>query len=100
MPRTWPTRKLTPRVLARALSQAGTVVCEPMTSLRIEVPDTRMDAVLLVLAGLGAEVRAPALHGDLAVVTAMLPSARVRALQAQLPALTGGEGVLESSFGG
>jgi ribosomal protection tetracycline resistance protein len=40
------------------------------------------------------------LDGEVSVVTAMLPSAQVRSLQEQLPGLTGGEGVLDSSFGG
>ena len=31
-------RKLTPLVLMRALGQAGTVVCEPMASVSVEVP--------------------------------------------------------------
>jgi ribosomal protection tetracycline resistance protein len=30
----------------------------------------------------------------------MLPSSQVRTLQEQLPGLTGGEGVLDASFGG
>ncbi len=93
-------RKLTPLVLTDALSQAGTTVCEPMTSLRIEVPATRMGAVLAVLAALGAEVEPPRVRDDLAVIAAMLPSAQVHGLQSQLPALTAGEGALETAFGG
>ena len=93
-------RKLTPLVLTRALTQAGTVVCEPMASVRIELPPPRTGAVLSRLARLGAEVEAPLPHGDLAVILATLPSAKVRSLQAQLPGLTGGEGVLETRFGG
>jgi ribosomal protection tetracycline resistance protein len=42
----------------------------------------------------------PLLDAELSVVTAMLPSAQVRSLQEQLPGLTGGEGVLDTSFGG
>jgi ribosomal protection tetracycline resistance protein len=30
----------------------------------------------------------------------MLPSAQVRSIQEQLPALTGGEGVVDATFGG
>jgi ribosomal protection tetracycline resistance protein len=93
-------RKLTPLVLMDALRQAGTIVCQPMTRVRLELPVPRMGDVLAVLARLGAATEAPLLEAELAVVTATLPSAQVRALQEQLPGLTGGEGVLDASFGG
>ncbi len=93
-------RKLTPLVLGRALSGAGTVVCEPMASVRLELPAARTGAALSCLARLGAEVETPLSHGDLSVVLTTLPSAKVRSLQAQLPGLTSGEGVLEAGFGG
>ena len=93
-------RKLTPLVLMAALRRAGTVVCQPMTRVRLELPVSRMGDVLAVLARLGAGTEMPQLDAELAVVTVMLPSAQVRALQEQLPGLTGGEGVLDASFGG
>jgi ribosomal protection tetracycline resistance protein len=93
-------RKLTPVVLRQALQKAGTVVCEPVALLRIEVPVARMGGVLSALAGLGATVDAPVTQQDAAVLTARLPTERVHALQSQLPALTSGEAVFETSFGG
>jgi ribosomal protection tetracycline resistance protein len=93
-------RKLTPLVLRRALKQAGTVVCEPMASVRVELPAARTGAVLSRLARLGADVETPLPHGDLSIVLTTLPSAKVRSLQEQLPGLTSGEGVLEAGFGG
>jgi ribosomal protection tetracycline resistance protein len=93
-------RKLTPVVMAEALRKAGTIVCEPVALVRIDVPVTRMGAVLSVLAGLGAAVDTPMPHNELAVVAAKLPTERVHGLQSQLPALTSGEAVLETSFGG
>jgi ribosomal protection tetracycline resistance protein len=93
-------RKLTPLVLMEALSQAGTVVCEPMTSARVELPAARTGAVLSRLARLGGDPQTPLPHGDLSIVLTTLPSATVRSLQEQLPGLTGGEGVLEAGFGG
>ena len=93
-------RKLTPLVLARALRAAGTIVCEPMARLSLEIPAAKTGAVLSVLARLGASVEPPSLRGELAVVETLLPSAQVHYLQQQLPGLTGGEGVLESNFGG
>jgi ribosomal protection tetracycline resistance protein len=93
-------RKLTPVVLAQALARAGTVVCEPMTGARLEVPAGRIGAVLAAAARIGAAVDAPQPHGDLSVLDVVLPAAAVHLLQQQLPGLTGGEGVLESSFAG
>jgi ribosomal protection tetracycline resistance protein len=93
-------RKLTPLVLMDALRQAGTVVCQPMARVRLELPTSRMGDVLSALARLGAATQAPRLDAEQSVVTAMLPSAQVRSLQEQLPGLTGGEGVLDASFGG
>jgi len=55
---------------------------------------------MVCLARLGAAAEMPLLDAELSVVTAMLPSAQVRSLQDQVPGLTGGEGVLDSSFGG
>jgi ribosomal protection tetracycline resistance protein len=93
-------RKLTPLVLMDALRQAGTVVCQPMARVRLELPAARTGDVLSALARLGAAAEMPLLDAELAVVTAMLPSAQVRSLQQQLPGLTGGEGLLDASFGG
>jgi ribosomal protection tetracycline resistance protein len=93
-------RKLTPVVLAQALAMAGTVVCEPMASARLEVPAGRIGPVLAAAARLGAAVDAPQPHGELSVLETVLPAASVHLLQQQLPGLTGGEGVLESSFAG
>ncbi len=93
-------RKLTPLVLMRALERAGTVVCEPVARVSLEVPTASLGAVLPALARLGAPGEMPSLHGEFAVVETALPSARLHELQRQLPALTGGEGVLDSSFGG
>jgi ribosomal protection tetracycline resistance protein len=93
-------RKLTPLVLMDALRQAGTVVCQPMTRVRLELPAARMGDVLSALARLGAATQMPLLDAETSVVTAMLPSAQVRGLQEQLPGLTGGEGLLDATFGG
>ena len=93
-------RMLTPLVLTQALEHAGTVVCEPMQQAQLEVPTERLGAVLSALARLRAAVDAPLPHGDLSLIEAVLPSADVHVLQQQLPGLTGGEGVFESSFAG
>ncbi len=93
-------RNLTPIVLMQALEHAGTVVCEPVVRVRLEVPVAAIGAVLAALARLGAVARPPSLERGLSTIETVLPAARVPELQRQLPALTGGEGVLESDFAG
>ncbi|HSZ44627.1 MAG TPA: translation factor GTPase family protein [Streptosporangiaceae bacterium] len=93
-------RMLTPLVMARALKLAGTVVCEPMALVALELPADRMGAVLAVLTRLGATLETPSLRGEVATIGAQLPAAQVHRLQQQLPGLSGGEGVMDTSFGG
>jgi ribosomal protection tetracycline resistance protein len=96
-------RKLTPLVLMAALDQAGTVVCEPMIRVSLEIPAETTGSVLAAVARLGGSAGAPVLRAGLDPLTALrtlLPAARAQDLQRQLPGLTGGEGVAETSFGG
>jgi len=93
-------RKLTPLVLLAALKQAGTVVCEPMIRVSLEIPAETVGAVLAAAARLGGVTGAASPRGDLARLEILLPSARAQDLQRQLPGLTSGEGVAETSFGG
>ena len=93
-------RKLTPLVLMAALDQAGTVVCEPMIRVSLEIPAGTVTPVLAAVARLGGAAAPPVLHGDIAMLETLLPAARAQDLQRLLPGLTGGEGVAETSFGG
>jgi ribosomal protection tetracycline resistance protein len=93
-------RKLTPLVLMRALERAKTVVCEPMIRVNIETPSDTVGSVLASVARLGDVVATPAMKGDLSTIKTVMPAARARDLQRQLPGLTGGEGVLETKLGG
>jgi ribosomal protection tetracycline resistance protein len=93
-------RKLTPLVLMQALERARTVVCEPILRVSLEIPQHTIGAVMAALARLGAAVEPPSLHGTLSTIDTILPAARVQDLQRELPGLTRGEGVLESSFAG
>ena len=93
-------RKLTPIVVMQALESAGTVVCEPTARLGLEVPTHAVGAVIPALARLGATFETPAPNGERSTITAVLPATRADELHRELPALTGGEGVLDSSFAG
>jgi ribosomal protection tetracycline resistance protein len=91
-------RNLTPLVLMSALRQARTVVCEPVSSFRLEVPADRLAGVLTVLGRLRATSQTSDLRGDSYVVAGEIPAGQVHELQQQLPGLTRGEGTLESAF--
>ena len=91
-------RNLTPLVLMSALRQAGTRVYEPMHRFRLEIPAEEFGPVLPVLTRLRAVPRTPALQDSSYRVEGEIPAAQVHELQQQLPALTHGEGVLESAF--
>jgi len=90
-------RKLVPLVLMDALRQAGTVVCEPIHRMTIEGPAETLSGVLRLLARHGATPYSPSI-GATFDLTADLPAGEVHAVQQRLPALTRGEGVLESAF--
>src|SRR6266511_1043738 len=93
-------RKLTPLVLMQALERARTAVCEPILRVSIETPPDSVGAVLASVARLGGVLEPPSLLGDLSTIETVMPAARADDLQRQLPALTRGEGVLASDFGG
>src|SRR5205807_255610 len=93
-------RKLTPLVLMHALQRARTVVCEPIMRVNIEIPPDSLGAILAAASRLGGAVGPPSLRGSLSVIETLLPAAQAQHLRRQLPGLTGGEGVLETSFGG
>jgi ribosomal protection tetracycline resistance protein len=93
-------RMLTTIVLRQALVRAGVLVCEPVLGVTLETPTSDASAVQRVVTRWGAELLGLASAGDLTVLDARLPAARLHELQRQLPDLTGGEGVLESRFDG
>lgn len=93
-------RKLTPIVLMRALRQAGTTVCEPMARISLEIPTDTIGIMLSTLARHKATIETTQQRSELSVIEAVMPYAQVNGLQQRLPKLTGGEGVLEASFGG
>jgi len=97
-------RKLTPHVLRAALRQAGTVVCEPMVRVSLEIPVGTIHPVLAAVARLGgtAGPAAPPSPRDdgQTILETLLPAARAQDLQRRLPGLTSGEGIAETSFGG
>ncbi len=93
-------RRLTQLVLATALDRAGTWVCEPLADLTLEMPSVTAPGVLGALGRLGGRVTGQFSANGVSHASAVLPVARVRSIQHQLPGLSMGEGILESRPGG
>jgi ribosomal protection tetracycline resistance protein len=91
-------RKLTPLVVMAALSQAGTVVCEPVHHFRLDTPADTLTVLLPALARLHAVPEVTATGHSWCTLEGDIPATRVHELRQQIPHLTRGEGVMESSF--
>ena len=91
-------RKLTPLVVMDALKRAGTVVCEPVHHFRLETPADTLNTVLPALARLHAAPEVTATGGSWCTLEGDIPVTRVHELRQQIPPLTRGEGVMETSF--
>ncbi|HEY4200854.1 MAG TPA: translation factor GTPase family protein [Devosiaceae bacterium] len=91
-------RQLTPLVLAQALRQAGTLVCEPIQRFHLEVPASTLGPVLQVLGRAGAMTESTGIEGGTARLEGEIQAARIHEVQQSLPGLTSGEGILDASF--
>jgi ribosomal protection tetracycline resistance protein len=91
-------RHLTPLVVMAALRRAGTEVHEPLHRFRLEIPADTLGTVAAALGRLRAVPEAPRVLAAACVLEGEIPAAHVHDLQRRLPALTRGEGVLESAF--
>jgi ribosomal protection tetracycline resistance protein len=91
-------RNLTPLVVMDALIQAGTLVHEPMHQFQLEFPAESLGPILSALARLRGVPGTPTMRGSTCLLDGDLPAAQVHELTRQLPGLTHGDGVLESSF--
>ncbi|GAA1608544.1 elongation factor G [Actinoplanes couchii] len=91
-------RNLGQVVVAAALREAGTRVCEPVERFDVNLPEYVADAVTALLGRSGALIDDTTVAGGYLEVAGTLPSARIPALVAALPDLTGGEAVLTTHF--
>jgi ribosomal protection tetracycline resistance protein len=91
-------RYLVPLVLLDAVREAGTVVCEPISRYELEVPADVLPVMIPLLARLEAPALEQASRGDAPVLCGLIRAANVHALQIQVPDITRGEGVLETTF--
>jgi ribosomal protection tetracycline resistance protein len=86
-------RNLAPVLIHEALRRAGTVVCEPVETFRLEIPAAALPAVTATAARLSGLITGTAPAGDAVALTGSLPTRSVQPLLTQLPELTSGEGV-------
>jgi ribosomal protection tetracycline resistance protein len=93
-------RRLTPLVLADAIRAAGVVVCEPMTSVRVEGPAESGRGIAGVIVSAGGRILGQHSEGGRTNVVAFIQAGRVHEVQNRIPGLTGGEGVFETAFAG
>ncbi|MCY9661415.1 TetM/TetW/TetO/TetS family tetracycline resistance ribosomal protection protein [Paenibacillus chondroitinus] len=90
----------TPMGLMQGLAQTGTTLLEPMLQVRITVPEVYGGKVLSDLVQMRASFDPPQLSGDRFVVEGRLPVATSLDYPVKLSAMSGGRGVITSSFGG
>ncbi|MZQ82859.1 GTP-binding protein [Paenibacillus sp. 5J-6] len=90
----------TPMGLMQGLAQTGTTLLEPMLQVRITVPEVYGGKVLSDLVQMRAIFDPPQLSGDRFVVEGRLPVATSLDYPVKLSAMSGGRGVITSSFGG
>jgi ribosomal protection tetracycline resistance protein len=91
-------RGLTPLIVMGALTEAGTMVYEPIHRFRLEAPADALGPLLPALARLQAVAQTPVSQGSSCTIEGVIAAAHVHELRQQLPALTRGEGVLECAF--
>ena len=94
-------RNLAPVLVHDALSQARTVVCEPVETFRLEIPAGALPVVTVTLARLsglvtGTEADDTAAAQQSLALTGTIPTRNVQPLLAQLPEQTSGEAVFTS----
>jgi ribosomal protection tetracycline resistance protein len=93
-------RRLAMLVMADAIRDAGTVVCEPVHSVAIVTPPESLGAVIQALAARRGVVTEAGAEGGRAAVRATLPAAEVDAISRELPGLTNGRADMEARFSG
>jgi ribosomal protection tetracycline resistance protein len=93
-------RRLTPIVLAEAIRLAGVVVCEPMTSVRVDGPAESGRGIAGVIVSAGGRILGQHSEGGRTTIVALVQAGRVHEVQNRIPGLTGGEGVFETTFAG
>ena len=91
-------RRLAMLVMADAIRDAGTIVCEPVHEVEIATPQESVGAVIHVLSAHRGIVAETGVAGSLAVVRGTIPAREVSVLYRELPGLTNGRFDLDTRF--
>jgi len=91
-------RNLTRLVLATALNEAGTSVCEPIHHFDLEVPGDTISGALSLLAMVGGVPVGTEPRPPVVVLSGDVPADGVHTLSVRLPGVTRGEGVLTTAL--
>ncbi len=91
-------RKLATLVMADAVKDAGTVVCEPVHRFVLRAPVEQSGGCIHLLATNRADIELSTVDGEIAAITGTIPAAMIDAVAVALPGLTQGRGDLDTRF--
>jgi len=91
-------RRLAMLVMADAIRDAGTIVCEPVHAVMITTPPESVGAVIHAISAHRGFVAEAGAEGERAVIRGTVPAADVDALTRELPRLTNGRADIETRF--
>src|SRR5690606_19760179 len=93
-------RKLAALVMADAVKDAGTVVCEPVHRFTLRTPAEHSGGCIHLLSINRAEVESSGVEEDFASITGTIPAATIDAVAKSLPGITRGRADLDTRFHG
>jgi ribosomal protection tetracycline resistance protein len=93
-------RRLTTSAFRRALQQAGTTVCAPVSRFELETPSETLTSVLARLVSIGATPEPAEVGVTRWRITGTLPTEEVDEFEQRLPGMTSGRGVFFSEPAG
>lgn len=91
-------RRLAALVMADAVADAGTVVCEPVHWFTLRTPVEHSGTCIHLLSTHRATIESLAVVGDYAVIQGVIPAATVDVLGKLLPSITRGRADLDTRF--
>lgn len=91
-------RKLAALVMADAVHQAGTVVCEPVHHFTMRTPADYSGGCIHLLLTQRAEIATSGMDGELTVIEGTIPAASIDTVARSLPGLSQGRGDLDTRF--
>jgi ribosomal protection tetracycline resistance protein len=91
-------RKLAALVMADAVKDAGTVVCEPVHRFELRTPAEHSGGCIHLLSINRAEVESSVVEGDFASITGTIPAATIDSVTRSLPGITRGRADLDTRF--